>query len=148
LAYNSAMSTYKETKIKTASQGQLIIMLYDEAIKQLGRAVELAELNSSGKKEPSRIEMIGKAIMKTEAIIAELMASLDFERGGEISQNLFSLYGWFNRELLEANISQDKVRLAKVRNMIVELRDSWYELFSKNAQEAEVREVQGINIAG
>ncbi|MDR0474513.1 MAG: flagellar protein FliS, partial [Treponema sp.] len=56
MAYNNALSTYKETKIKTASQGQLILMLYDEAIKQLSRAHELLELNNSEKKAPGRIE--------------------------------------------------------------------------------------------
>jgi flagellar protein FliS len=91
VGYKNALSTYKETRIKTASQGQLIIMLYDEAIKQLDRAVELLALNDTGKKNPGRIEQTGKAVMKTEEIITELMVSLDFDQGGEISQNLFSL---------------------------------------------------------
>ena len=145
---DAALSTYKETRIKTASQGQLIIMLYDEAIKQLSRALELLGLNSSGKKDPGRIEQISKAVMKTEEIITELMVSLDFEQGGDISKNLFALYAWFNRELLEANISQDTKRLTTVRNMINDLRNTWYELVSKNAAEAGNREVVGVNIAG
>jgi len=148
LAYNSAVSAYKETKIKTAGQGQLIIMLYDEAIRQLNRAIELMELNSNGKKDPGRIEIIGKAVMKAEEIITELMASLDFEQGGDISKNLFALYNWFNRELLEANISQEKNRMTNVKNMISDLRDVWYEVVSKNMAEADNREVLGINIAG
>ena len=148
MAYNSAVSAYKETKIKTAGQGQLIIMLYDEAIRQLNRAIELMELNSNGKKDPGRIEIIGKAVMKAEEIITELMASLDFEQGGDISKNLFALYNWFNRELLEANISQEKNRMTNVKNMISDLRDVWYEVVSKNMAEADNREVLGINIAG
>ena len=145
---NAALSTYKETRIKTASQGQLIIMLYDEAIKQLNRALELQKLNNSGKKDPGRIEQISKAIMKTEEIITELLVSLDFEQGGDISKTLFSLYSWFNRELLEANISQDAERLTIVRNMINDLRDTWYEIVSKNTAEPVNREIVGINIAG
>jgi flagellar protein FliS len=148
LAYKNALSTYKETRIKTASQGQLIIMLYDEAIKQLDRAVELLSLNSTGKKNPGRIEQVGKAVMKTEEIITELMVSLDFEQGGEISKNLFSLYTWFNRELLEANIKQDMERVRAVRNMIDELRAAWQEIVAKNAAETVNREVAGVNIAG
>ena len=148
MAYKNALSTYKETRIKTASQGQLIIMLYDEAIKQLDRAVELLGLNSTGKKNPGRIEQVGKAVMKTEEIITELMVSLDFEQGGEISKNLFSLYTWFNRELLEANIKQDMERVRAVRNMIDELRSAWQEIVAKNAAETANREVTGVNIAG
>jgi flagellar protein FliS len=148
LAYKSALSTYKETRIKTASQGQLIIMLYDEAVKQLDRALDLLELNNSGKKEPGRIELIGKAIMKTQEIITELMVSLDFEQGGEISKNLFSLYTWFNRELLEGNINQDTGRIGEVRNLIADLRSAWHEILAKNSAEIANREVVGLNIAG
>ena len=144
----AALSTYKETRIKTASQGQLIIMLYDEAVKQLNRALELLELNNSGKKDPGRIEQISKAVMKTEEIITELTVSLDFDQGGDITKNLFALYTWFNRELLEANISQDSGRLTTVRNMMNDLRDAWYEIISKNSAETANREVIGVNIAG
>ena len=51
MPYKNASSTYKETKIKTAGQGHLIVMLYDEAVKQLNKAVELLELNNSDKKD-------------------------------------------------------------------------------------------------
>jgi flagellar protein FliS len=148
LAYNNALSSYKETRIKTASQGQLIIMLYDEAVRQLNRALELLELNNSAKKEPGRIEQISKAVMKTEEIITELMVSLDFEQGGEISKNLFALYAWFNRELLEANIAHDTKRLTTVRDMIADLRGTWNEIISKSSAEPVNREVVGLNIAG
>ena len=148
MAYSNVSSTYKETKVKTASQGQLIIMLYDEAVRQLSMAVEHLESNKAEKKDPGKIEKISKAVMKAEEIITELMVSLDFDQGGDISQNLFSLYTWFNRELLEANISQNKDRMANVKNMIIDLRDVWHEVVSKNMAETDNREVLGINIAG
>jgi flagellar protein FliS len=148
LAYNNALSTYKETRIKTASQGQLLLMLYDEAIKQLDRALELLELNISGKKDPGRIEQIGKSIMKTQEIITELMVSLDFEQGDEIAKNLFALYNWFNRELLEANIRQDIQRIMIIRDMMNDLRSAWRQIAAKSAAETANREVSGVNIAG
>jgi len=148
LAYKNALSSYKETRITTASQGQLIIMLYDEAIKQLNAGLELINLNSGGKKEPGRIEKISKAILKTEEIVTELSVSLDFEQGGDISKNLFALYTWFNRELMEANISQDIERLTRVRDMLNDLRSAWLEIVSKSQNESLNREVVGVNIAG
>jgi len=148
LAYNNALSTYKETRIKTASQGQLLIMLYDEAIKQLDRALDLMELNHSGKKDPGRIELIGKAILKTQDIITELMVSLDFDVGEDIAKNLFALYTWFSRELMDANIKQDAGKIMMIRNMMNELRAAWNEIAIKNAAETPKREVAGVNIAG
>ena len=148
MAYNNALSTYKETKIKTAGQGQLIVMLYDETVKQLTRAVELIDLNNKQKKDPGKIEQISKAVMKTEEIITELMVSLDFENGGEISKTLFSLYTWFNRELLEANINQDKNRILTVKNMLADLRNTWSSIANQQTGEPANREAAGLNIAG
>ncbi|MDR0316269.1 MAG: flagellar export chaperone FliS [Treponema sp.] len=148
MAYKSVLSTYKETRVKTASQGQLIIMLYDEAVRQLDRGLELMQLNNAERKDPGRIELIGKAVLKTQEIITELMVSLDFEQGGEISKNLFALYTWFNRELLEANIAQDMQRVTMVRNLTSELRGAWSEIAVKTAAETSNREVVGLNIAG
>jgi flagellar protein FliS len=145
MGYN-AVSAYKETRIRTASQGQLIIMLYDEAVKQLDKGVELINRNNSGKPAPSSIEVIGKAIIKTRDIITELMVSLDFDQGGQIAQNLFALYTWFNKELMEAHMSLDAARISAVRNMVNELRGAWVETSAKTS--AEGRPVEGVNIAG
>jgi len=147
LAYKDASSTYKETRIKTAGQGQLIVMLYDEAVRQLIRAIDLLELNQGDKKDPSRIELISKAVMKTEEIITELMVSLDFDQGGEISKNLFSIYTWFNRELMEANIAQDVDRMIAVKDMLCELRNTWSAI-SQNVVDPNRETAVGLNIAG
>ena len=146
MAYKDASATYKETRIKTAGQGQLIVMLYDEAVRQLTKALELLEKNND-KNNPGNIELISKAVMKTEEIITELMVSLDFEQGGEIAKNLFALYTWFNRELLEANISQNADRINVVRDMLSELRNTWSAV-SQNSVEQPNREAVGLNIAG
>jgi flagellar secretion chaperone FliS len=147
LAYKNASLTYKETKIKTASQGQLIIMLYEEAIRQLTMAIEMLELKNENKKIHDKIEKINKAIMKAEEIITELMVSLDFDNGGEIAKDLFSLYSWFNKELLEASISQDVGRIKTVKNMFTDLHNTWKQIV--HTAELENREAAvGLNIAG
>jgi flagellar protein FliS len=148
MAYKSAISTYKETTIKTAGQGQLIVLLYEEAVKQLTKAVELLELDTTQKRDPGRIEQINKAVMKTEEILTELMVSLDFEQGGEISKNLFSLYTWFNRELLEANINKDIQRIVTVKDMLFDLKTTWSKVANLNTAEQSNREAVGLNIAG
>ena len=148
MAYTNAISAYRETRIKTASQGQLIIMMYDEAIKCLDRGLDLLEKNAKGKKDPGRIEHINKSILKCQEIITELTVSLDFEQGGEIAQNLFSLYTWFNQELLEGNIKQDTDRIRTVRDMIDDLRGAWHEIVARNTPENAGKVVNGINIAG
>ena len=148
MAYTNAISTYRETRVKTASQGQLILMLYDEAVKHLDRGLELINLNIGGRKNPGNIEKISKSILKAQEIITELTVSLDFEQGGEIARNLFSLYTWFNRELLESNIHHDGKRIGAVRQQLSELRSAWAEIAAKINTETAGKPVTGVNIAG
>lgn len=148
LANPNALSAYRETRIRTASQGRLIILLYDEAVKQLDRGLELLDQDRSGKKDPGRIEQINKAIVKAQEIVTELMVSLDFDQGGDIAKNLFSLYTWFNHELLESNIARDGSRIRAVRDMLDELRGAWTEVVTKTSAEAVGQPRAGVNIAG
>ena len=87
---------YKQTQITTANQGKLIVMLYDGAIKFLNIALD----NMS----PKSYDVVNNNIIKAQDIITELLLSLNMDEGGEISQNLFNLYMYFKRQLLEANI--------------------------------------------
>jgi flagellar protein FliS len=118
-------------------------MLYDGGISSLDHALELLD-----QKRPSKIEETGKAILKAQEIITELMVSLDFENGGDIAKNLFALYTWFNKELLEAHVTSDAGRILAVRNSLDEIRKSWTEIIAKNAAGIKQEISAGINIAG
>ena len=139
------LTAYRETRVKTASPGQLIVMLYDEAVKQCDLALEV--FTKDLKKHPELIERAHKALSKVQDIITELTAALDFESGGEIAQNLFALYLYFNRELLAANIDKDDSKLRSIRDMLSELRGAWATAAAQTAgSSSEAR--TGINIAG
>jgi flagellar protein FliS len=147
LAYN-AVSSYKNTSITTASPSQLLVILYDEAVRQLDTAIDLLdEYSKNGKKDPSKIEPITKAVIKTQNIVTELMASLDFDNGGEIAQNLFNLYTWFNSELTDANIRHDQQKITVVRNLISELRGTWSEISIRMAAEEKSRHIPSVDIS-
>jgi len=141
---SNPLAAYREVRIKTASPGQLVVMLYDEAVKQCDRALEL--MGRDLKKHPADIEKVNAALGKVQDIVTELMASLDFEAGGEIAQDLFALYVWFNRELMEANMVKDEKRVGAVRNQLDELRGAWAEAATK-VQGGSGAAV-GVNIAG
>jgi len=112
---------YKQTQITTANQGKLIVMLYDGAIKFLNIAVD--NLN------PRTYDVVNNNIIKAQDIITELLLSLNMDEGGEISQNLFNLYMYFKKQLLEANIKKDgemlkqTIKLLKIKNIYPAKRD-------------------------
>jgi len=139
---SNPLKAYKETQIKTATPGQLIIMLYDGAIKNVKIAIEgLA-------KKSKNLDKISNAIIKAQDIISELMVSLDFENGGDISKNLFSIYIYMNRELLNANIKKETKSLEAVKNMLMELREAWHQIIEKGNYDNSTAQSGGINIAG
>ena len=125
MAYNPAFSAYKSTGIKTATQGKLVVMLYDEAIKQLKMALNF--FDSENNVEAKNIEQLNKNIQKAQEVITELMVSLDLnnEEAHEIAQNLLSLYVFFNKELMDATLNRDKSKIEFVCKMMSELRESW-----------------------
>ncbi len=135
------LNAYHQTRVKTAGQGRLIVMLYDEAIKQMDKA----EKEMAG---PSpKLDSVHNSIVKAQDVITELMASLDFEKGGEIARNLYSLYTFFNQQLMEANIQKKPGHLKDIRNMLVELRDAWAAIEGKTQQNGNTDPL-GVNIAG
>ncbi|MDC7239389.1 MAG: flagellar export chaperone FliS [Spirochaetales bacterium] len=134
------LNAYRQTKVKTAGQGRLIVMLYDEALKQLDIAVE--EMNKSR----SKLDKIHNSIVKTQEIITELMASLDFEKGGDIAQNLYNLYMFFNQKLLQANMDKTPETLLEISAMMKELRSAWASI--ENQATAGGSAPVGVNIAG
>jgi flagellar protein FliS len=148
MANISALSAYRQTRIKTASQGQLIIMLYDGGINSLDHALEMLRHRAEKKSDPSKVEATGKAIIKAQEIITELMVSLDFTQGGKIAESLFALYTWFNKELLEAHVTLDAARILAVRDSLYDIRKSWAEIIAKNTTKEKLETESGINIAG
>ena len=138
------LNAYKETTIKTASPAKLIIMLYDEALRQIDNAMELLD---GGDK---RLDRVNNAIIRAQDMVTELTVSLDFEKGGEIANNLNNLYFYFNQQLMESNIRKSSEPLKPVRTMMAELREAWQQIAANSANTAEenARDYRGVNIAG
>ena len=135
------LNMYRETSIKTAGQGKLIVLLYDEAIKQIDRAI--SNLDSGTKK----YDRVNSAIIRAQEIITELSASLDFDKGKDIASNLFSLYVYFNQQLMAANLDKDSQPIKPVRNMLFELRSAWKQI-ENTKDDASRGGTIGIDIAG
>jgi flagellar secretion chaperone FliS len=117
LPEKNPFNEYKKTQITTANQGKLIVMLYDGAIKFLNIAIE--------NMDPRTYDVANNNIIKAQDIITELLLSLNMKDGGEISQNLFNLYMYFKKALLDANIKKDAEMVRSVLKLLKELRDAW-----------------------
>ncbi len=135
-----ATQAYKTTKVKTANQKTLILMLYDGAITSLRSALDLMV-----KGEGHSQETIHKYLVKSQDIITELMTSLDMEKGGEIAQNLFNLYDFFFNEISQANIKKEPGNLKEVLKFLEELKEAW-EQVKESEVPSQSGDVKGVQI--
>lgn len=112
-------SSYKKMQTDTATPEQLVLMLYDGALK----FVTLAEEAFKEK----NITKINNYLLRVQAIFTELLTALDKEKGGEIALNLERLYIFFIDRLTEANIKKDPKPMLEIKPLIENLRNSWAE---------------------
>lgn len=143
--YGNGYNTYREVGVKTASQGKLVVMLYEAACKNLEDALTLVD--DDNKIKANNIESFGNHIQKTSDIITELQVSLDMDRGGNIAKDLMSLYIFFNNQLLNCSITHDKSKVSFVYKMLSELKESWIVAANSTANaQAQAVDRPAVNI--
>ena len=115
----SPFNQYQNTQVSTSSPEKLLLMLYDGAINFTRIALD--------KMEKKDIAGKGKFIGKAQAIVSELMSTLNHEVGGDISRRLEQLYIYLIDEYLAANINNSPRSLENALKILTILRDTWVE---------------------
>lgn len=98
----------------------LVVMLYDHALDNLDIAV--------GAIEAGDIEARYKASERVAEVLYELCISLDLAKGGQIAENLATLYKHGIQQMTDINFTNDPSIAVSLRNVLQPLRDSWAEL--------------------
>jgi flagellar protein FliS len=120
LAYSSSIDQYRKSSISAASPLQLVVMLYDGALRFM----------EAGKHAMAKGDTYAQNdnLTKAERIVTELLSTLDMTQGGEVAENLFSLYTYVYNSLVEANIEDKPEKIAECVQIFSDLRESWVEL--------------------
>lgn len=116
---------YQQQVVTTMTQGDMLLKLYDEAIKQIGIARAAIE--------DKKIEPMAIALEKTERIIRYLESTLDFRYS--VSDNLSQLYSFFYTQLVLANVKKDVKPLNDIEPLIQELRETFCQCDKMNRAE-------------
>jgi flagellar protein FliS len=119
-AANPSAAAYRQRSVLTASPGQLVVMMYDGAGRFL---LQAATAMRSGDQL-----LCDAKLRRAEAVIDELHATLDMDRGGEIASRLEGIYVFCKRHLIEARIERDAGMIDKVVELLAELRQSWAQI--------------------
>ena len=116
---------YQTQSILTASPGQLVLLLYDGALRFMAQARAAFSLPED---DLSRIQKINTSLLRAQAVILELRANLDRKAGGELAENLDRLYEYHLRRLQECNLRKDEEPLVEVERLVRSLREAWAEM--------------------
>lgn len=111
---------YYQTQIQSRSPLELVVMLYDGALRFLQQTVDAME----------RGDLVAKrdALSRAMAIVTELHGMLDLEQGGEVAASLDSLYMYMMERLTTANQQRDTAPVAEVMRLMSGLRDAWSQI--------------------
>lgn len=108
-------------------------MLYDGSL----RFMAAAELGFQEEHFARRNEIIHNNILRAQAIITELQATLNMEKGGAFSENLYRLYDFMQNHLSQANREKSIEKIKVVAGFMQDIRDAWSQmLLQQSAAEA------------
>ncbi len=117
MSYASQAATYREREILTASPARLVVLMFQHAHSSLLRARHAVQTNN----HEERVVAVAKA----RDVIMELMATLNMEQGGQIAQNLRSLYAFVLTELSDVARRPDGARLDAIIRIVSELHTAF-----------------------
>jgi flagellar secretion chaperone FliS len=111
------IDSYRQTEIQSRSPLELVVMLYDGALRFTGDARDAMVRRDIR----ARQTHLSRAL----AIVSELQSTLDMETGGEVAERLDKLYGFVRDRLIEASARQDLQPLDEARRVLTTLREGW-----------------------
>ena len=111
---------YQKMAVTTASREQILLLLYEGAIRFVKQAIVAME--------EKRIAEKGRTISRATAILSELMATLDFKVGGELAADLENLYIFMIDKLIEGNIENRVECLRQVEGLLTTLYGAWKDI--------------------
>jgi flagellar protein FliS len=116
----NAAKAYLKTQVNTNTSADILLMLYDGAIKFLKQAkIKIDERDVAAK---------GLLLSRAMEIIGELQASLNKEKGGSLADNLLNLYFLCSTKILQANLRMDKDLIDEVIHILTGLRDAFAQI--------------------
>ena len=116
-APQSQTAAYRQQSVLTATPGQLVVMLYDGALRFLHQAAYAMR--------EGNVAVSGNRLQRAEAILEELLSTLDLEKGGVVASRLQGIYVFCQRHLMEARLEREPEMIDKVSELLGELRESW-----------------------
>lgn len=119
--------SYRQVATQTAPPGQLVLMLFDGAIKSL----DCALLGFQSADFAERNLQVHNNLTRAIDIIRELNGSLDMVAGGQLAETLRNLYQYFEQRVGESNFKKSPEGIHEIMPMLKQLRDAWFAMLAQ-----------------
>ncbi len=126
------LQSYRQISLETAPPGELVLMLYDGAIRFLGQARSGFDLDDPLERNLA----VHNNTIRAQAILNELVVTLDLDLGGELAETLKDLYLYMGERLQESNVTKVPEGIDEVSERITILRDAWAQMLEGQGSES------------
>lgn len=119
------IEAYRRVDAETRSPIELVVMLYDGAIRFVGEARDAARQNDVAGRT--------RAVSRALAIVTELQNTLRIEEGGDLARELDRLYSYMTARLIDSNVRRDQTALDEVHRLLSTVREGWAQARTSDA---------------
>lgn len=117
------LARYRSVQVQTAGREQLLLLLFDGAIERLQAAARALAAGDCDSARPPA--------WRAQAMVVELLQTLDVDKGGELAETLSRLYGWWLQQIAFAVLHKDPAPLTAVISQMQGQRAAWAEAAAK-----------------
>ena len=117
---------YRATKVQTAGSVDLVVMLYQGAVRFIRLGVEALDRDD--------VTAAHENLVRAQDIVVELLGSLNREEGGQIASQLSGVYDYCFRRLVLANLKKDPAPAREVLGILRDLGTAWQQIAIQQRQ--------------
>jgi flagellar protein FliS len=132
MSYQRPWNSYRQISAHTASPGQLVLMLYDGAIRFLEKSLSGFDMDDP----VDYNQTINNNLLRAQSIISELSSTLNMDQGGQLAHTLRRLYSYMDDRLTESNLRKTPEGIRDTIRRLTVLRDAWQEMLQRRTVES------------
>ena len=115
-------TTERNALAETEDNHKLVLVMFDALMKSIEIYIDNIDVKKAD------LELRSKHFSRALTIIYSLQSSLDFEKGGEIADNLFQTYEFARQMIITSIKDMDETGPQRALALLGEIREAWAQM--------------------
>jgi flagellar secretion chaperone FliS len=125
---NNPRLAYRQAAVETATPLGLVVILYDLALEDFGKASAAIEVGD--------VEARTAAVHHGLSVLEQLQGRLDFDKGGDVARHLDRFYSMIRGKMLEAQMKCSRDIFQELTTLMMDMRRAWKQVEEQAAPQA------------